>query len=58
MITDNTKLFFFFKLTPAVSRPSSSVGLPSVMRIIRGHSFRPLTLTTPPANEAVSINDS
>ena len=40
-------------LTCSVSRPFSSVGFPSVMRMIRGQSFLPLTFTTPPA---VDIN--
>lgn len=35
-------------LTCSVSRPFSSVGFPSVIRIIRGQSFLPFTLTTPP----------
>lgn len=37
-------------LTCSVSRPFSSVGFPSVIRIIRGQSFLPFTLTTPPKN--------
>lgn len=47
-VRNKGELLLLFYLTCSVSLPFSSVGFPSVIRIIRGQSFLPFTLTTPP----------